>query len=64
MKENPENHKLSLGDRQSKIVKKKQAFPRCLFFNYRNKSIKRYEFTQCSLNYWENNDKIFLQIKS
>ena len=39
MKENPENHKLSLGDRQSKIVKKKQAFLRCLFFNYRNKSI-------------------------
>ncbi len=47
MKEVPKNHKLSVRDRQSKIVKKKQAFRGCLFFNYRNKSIKRYEFTQC-----------------
>ena len=39
MKEVPKNHKLSVRDRQSKIVKKKQASMKCLFFNYRNKSI-------------------------
>ena len=38
MKENPENHKLSNKNEQSKIAKK-TGICGCLFFNYRNKSI-------------------------